>query len=223
MSDLAETDRQVAVGEWVKVSAIEGYVPAEGVVLAVADDGIDVLDPTAFGGRGQVLAVKWAYVAAIRRDTPAPTIIRTYVGKQQSDANGRFSEDAKRLSRAGYEPTTQSWAAGQWGCGAWLFALAACILLIGILVFLYMLIVKPEGTLTVTYAFRGFGTKTAATAVADVQAPEPAPVGESVVMPAAPVAKTLSERLFELSAAHGAGLLTDEEYERKREAIISDH
>ena len=223
MSDLAEIDRQIAVGEWVKVTPLAGFARAEGVVMGIREDGFDVYNPTSLFEGTRSGTVKWAGVASIWRSAPAPTLVLTYSGKQQLDANSRFAEDAHRLSQVGYEPTTQSWAAGQWGCGAWLFALAACILLIGILVFLYMLIVKPEGTLTVTYAFRGFGTKTAATAVADVQAPESAPAGEPVVMPAAPVAKTLSERLFELSAAHGAGLLTDEEYERKREAIISDH
>ena len=86
---------------------------------------------------------------------PVGTIVRTYKGKQQADANKDFAKDAARLSREHYFPTTQSWAQGQWGCGAWLIAVA-CILLIGfgLLIIAYMLIVKPAGTLTVTYEYR---------------------------------------------------------------------
>lgn len=35
---------------------------------------------------------------------------------------------------------------------AFTVALLLCLLLIGILVFIYMLVVKPDGTLTVTYS-----------------------------------------------------------------------
>jgi Uncharacterised protein family UPF0547 len=84
-----------------------------------------------------------------------PTIVRTYRGMQQADAITAFQADATELARHGYTPTTQSWAQGQWGCGAFLVALLLCILLIGFLIFIYMLLVKPEGTLTVTYEYRG--------------------------------------------------------------------
>ena len=80
-----------------------------------------------------------------------PTLIRTYKGGQQADAVAAFRVDANELARSGYEPTSQSWAQGQWGCGAFAVALLLCIVLIGILIFIYMLVVKPEGTLTVTY------------------------------------------------------------------------
>jgi hypothetical protein len=89
------------------------------------------------------------------RDPLPLTIIRAYRGGQQRDANGAFAREAEAFSALGYAVTSQSWAQGQWGCGAWLFALLLCVLLIGILVFLYMLIVKPAGTLTVTYTLLG--------------------------------------------------------------------
>jgi hypothetical protein len=46
-----------------------------------------------------------------------------------------------------------------------LLALLLCVLLVGIVVFIYMLIVKPDGTLTVTYELRA----------AEAEIPEPAP------------------------------------------------
>jgi hypothetical protein len=80
-----------------------------------------------------------------------PVIVRTYRARNQNDAAAEFAEDARNLALLGYFPASQSWAAGQWGCGAWLVALLLCVALIGLLVFVYMLIVKPHGTLTVSY------------------------------------------------------------------------
>ena len=88
--------------------------------------------------------------------TPAPIVVRTYRGSQSSATNA-FQNDAARLAAQGYVPISQSWAPGSWGCGAFLVALLLCLLLIGILVFIYMLIVKPAGTLTVTYEYRAAG------------------------------------------------------------------
>jgi len=60
------------------------------------------------------------------------------------------------MAAANYVPVAQSWAEGSWGCGAYLLGLVLILLFgIGILVLLYLLIVKPDGTLTVTYAYRG--------------------------------------------------------------------
>ena len=94
------------------------------------------------------------------RSVSQPPIVRVYRGAQQADANAAFRSDAVELAKYGYVPTTQSWAQGQWGCGAFLVALLLCILLIGFLVFIFMLVVKPDGTLTVTYEFQGVAAAT---------------------------------------------------------------
>ena len=83
-----------------------------------------------------------------------PTIVRVYKGAQQSDAISAFQRDAAKLAESGYQPTSQSWAQGSWGCGAFLIALLLCVVIVGILIFIYMLIVHPSGTLTVTYAWQ---------------------------------------------------------------------
>jgi hypothetical protein len=80
-------------------------------------------------------------------------IIRTYKGNQ-AEATAAYQADSARLAAQGYFPTSQSWAPGAYGCGAFLLALLLCFVLIGILVFIYMLIVKPDGTLSVTYELR---------------------------------------------------------------------
>ncbi len=81
------------------------------------------------------------------------TIVKTYKGSQKK-ATAAFSADAAKMAAKGYYPTSQTWAQGSWGCGSFLVALLLCVGLIGIIVFIYMLLVKPAGTLTVTYELR---------------------------------------------------------------------
>jgi len=81
------------------------------------------------------------------------TIIRTYKGKKEQ-AIEAFRIDAAELGTQNCFPIAQTWVQGSYGCGHFLFALLLCVLVIGILVFIYMLIVPPEGTLTVTYEIR---------------------------------------------------------------------
>jgi hypothetical protein len=80
-------------------------------------------------------------------------VVKTYKGSE-SDANIMFHVDAASMAVKGYSPAAQSWAPGNYSCGAFIFALLLCLIFIGILVFIYMLIVKPAGTLTVTYELR---------------------------------------------------------------------
>lgn len=78
------------------------------------------------------------------------TIVRSYKGTQ-TKATAEFQKDAQKMSALGYVPTTQAWAPGTYGCGSFVLAAILCFAIIGIIVFIYMLLVKPPGTLTVTY------------------------------------------------------------------------
>jgi hypothetical protein len=80
-------------------------------------------------------------------------VVKTYKGSQ-ADATRKFQEDAVSMAGRGYSPTSQSYAPGSYGCGAFILALLLCFVLIGIVVFIYMLIVKPPGVLSVTYEYR---------------------------------------------------------------------
>jgi hypothetical protein len=144
-------------------------------------------------------------VARLVASDPA-TLVRTYHGKQQGDAVLAFETEAEAFAQYGYIPTSQSWASGQWGSSAFILALLLAIVLIGILIFLYLLVVKPEGTLTVVYA-RQAPTQTRT---------EPTP------MPEPPTARDLSTRLAQLDAARQAGLITEDEYVAKRAAILDN-
>ncbi len=80
-------------------------------------------------------------------------VIKTYKGNQAAAATA-FRYDAEAMEARGYYPTSQTWAPGSYGCFAFIVALILCVVLIGILIFIYMVIVKPAGTLTVTYELR---------------------------------------------------------------------
>ncbi|MBM9521292.1 hypothetical protein JWG39_15850 [Desulforhopalus vacuolatus] len=82
-------------------------------------------------------------------------VTKTYTGSQVR-ATSAFQADAGKMAEQGYFPTSQTWAPGSYGCGAFLLALIFCIVIIGILIFIYMLIVKPDGTLSVTYELREY-------------------------------------------------------------------
>lgn len=81
-------------------------------------------------------------------------LVKTYKGSQD-EATKLFQEDARALAARGYFPTSQTYVPGSYGCGAFLLALILCIALIGILILIYMLLVKPDGVLSVSYEFRG--------------------------------------------------------------------
>jgi len=78
-------------------------------------------------------------------------IVRTYRGTYRQ-ALASFQAEAALLEKEHYAPGQPNWVADQYDCGAFLVALILCILLIGFLIFIYMLIVKPDsGILTVQY------------------------------------------------------------------------
>lgn len=81
------------------------------------------------------------------------TIVKIYKGKIE-DATKDFEQDAIKMAENGYHPIRKDYQPGTWGCGSFLIALLLCLVLIGIIVFIYMIIVKPAGTLTVTYELR---------------------------------------------------------------------
>jgi Uncharacterised protein family UPF0547 len=80
-------------------------------------------------------------------------LVKTYVGNQQI-ATRKFRKDLDLMADEGYFPKSQSWSAGSYSFSDFLVALLLCLILIGFLVFIYMLIVKPNGVLTVTYELR---------------------------------------------------------------------
>ena len=85
--------------------------------------------------------------------TQQNVIVKTYSGNE-NDAMAQFRVDAEDMAKKDYYPTSQTYAPGSYGCAAFLGALLLCFLIIGFLIFIYMLIVKPAGKLSVTYEYR---------------------------------------------------------------------
>jgi hypothetical protein len=83
------------------------------------------------------------------RRQAAEIVIKRYPGSRS------FQADAIKMAEKGYFPTTQSWKQGEWGGGAYIVAVLLIFLFgLGLLILAYMLIVKPQGALTVTYQLR---------------------------------------------------------------------
>lgn len=80
-------------------------------------------------------------------------IVKTYQGRQEA-AQRAYLKDAAKMAKKGYFPADDRWEDGKWGAGQFFLALLLCLILIGIIVFIYMLLVKPPGKLTVTYNHR---------------------------------------------------------------------
>ena len=84
-------------------------------------------------------------------------LVREYKGKQ-GEATSHFRADSIELAAKGYFPKWQTWAPGEWPSKA--YVLAGLLILffgVGILVLVYLFIVEPDGTFTVTYEPRVSG------------------------------------------------------------------
>ena len=91
-------------------------------------------------------------------------IVKVYRGNQKQ-ATAEFQTDSAKMASKNYYPTSQTWSPGSYGVGSFLVAAILCFALIGIIIFIYMFIVKPEGTLTVTYTLQEVATKPALASV----------------------------------------------------------
>ena len=76
--------------------------------------------------------------------------VKTYTGRE-AEATINFQADAALMAAQGYSPVFQSWAPGQWQSRSFITVLLLCLLIVGIPALVYMLVVAPDGALTVTY------------------------------------------------------------------------
>ena len=76
--------------------------------------------------------------------------VKTYTGRE-AEATMSFQADAALMAAQDYFPVFQSWVPGQWQPKAFITVLLLCFLIVGIPALVYMLIVRPDGELTVTY------------------------------------------------------------------------
>lgn len=76
-------------------------------------------------------------------------ISRSFKGKPEA-ASSDAARFAAQLGPEWHE-TGRTYTPGSWGCFAFLLAIIAFFILVGIFIFIYMLLVKPAGVLVVTY------------------------------------------------------------------------
>jgi hypothetical protein len=81
-------------------------------------------------------------------------VVKTYTGRE-AEATMNFQADAALMAAQGYSPVFQSWAPGQWQSRSFVTVLLLCFLIVGIPALVYMLIVTPDGALSVTYLSSG--------------------------------------------------------------------
>lgn len=62
-----------------------------------------------------------------------------------------YQKDASYMSLNNYYPTSENWVSGSYYGWDFFIALLLCFVLIGFVVFIYMIIVKPSGELIVRY------------------------------------------------------------------------
>ena len=80
-------------------------------------------------------------------------VVRNYRARNAAAAAAMLAVEAPIAYGAGYALVAQTWAPGQWGAGAFLLALLLIFAMgLGLLVLAYLVIVKPDGTLTVTFS-----------------------------------------------------------------------
>jgi hypothetical protein len=80
-------------------------------------------------------------------------IIKKYKGNIVS-ARELFMRDSNWKAKKGYYPISENWVAGSHSFGSFLIALLLCFVFIGFVILVYLLVIKPPGTLTVTYTLQ---------------------------------------------------------------------
>ncbi len=142
-------------GEMVTIAPMPGFGAVAGQVLGASAEAVTIaVAATPAFPNGFVVAVPANRIASVSRQGTAAlpaTLVRAYKGQRQADAVAPFQAEANGLAEAGYEPVSQSWADGQWGGPEVLIALLLCLVVVGVFILIAMLVVRPEGTLTVTY------------------------------------------------------------------------
>ena len=83
--------------------------------------------------------------------TAPGVLVRTYRGRTRAGAAQLSAADADRLAATGYARVSETWMPGSWGFGVVLIGILLFFVLIGVFVIIYLLLVRPQGTLTVTY------------------------------------------------------------------------
>ena len=81
------------------------------------------------------------------------TVIKEFKGSE-AGARKQMDSFSRKMKKKNYHYVSDNYTEGKYGLLAFLFALLLCVVLIGIIILISMLIIKPAGTLTVTYEYQ---------------------------------------------------------------------
>jgi len=105
-----------------------------------------------------------------RGNGPPTTVWAAYQGRSEGDAQVQASWYAEEMWSAGYAVRSSYWVPGSWAAWQFIVALLACVILVGIIAFFYMLIVKPDGELVVEYSHQSLASSAQGATMGDVRA-----------------------------------------------------
>jgi hypothetical protein len=174
--------------------SVEVAISLENYAQFLRERKLRTLDAANMKARADVIRAKHqpTQQSPVQRKTTttlSKVVVKTYRGSQ-SEVTAAFQVDATKMASQGYFPISQTWAPGTWGCGAFVLALLLCFLLIGVLIFIFMLVVKPAGgTLTVTYELRELAGPAPAVASSEPPAEKTCPSCAEQVKAAAKVCR----------------------------------
>jgi hypothetical protein len=133
------------------------------------------------------------------------TWIVRYKGEyEQSSAS--FGRHAPLSAERNWYPISLTYVPGTWGLGTWVIALLLLFLVVGIVVLVYMIVVRPPGELVVIYEYRPPRDVTP-TQAAQAATDDPT--------------ASIEGRIERLDALRASGALTDGEYAAKRAEILA--
>jgi hypothetical protein len=91
-------------------------------------------------------------VESPRLNFVGPVVVRNYRAKNMTEASAMLAAEAQIAYAAHYTITSQAWEPGSWDTRAFVVALLTTLFFgLGLLLLAYLLIVKPDGTLAVTF------------------------------------------------------------------------
>lgn len=138
---------------------------------------------------------QWGVAAPLPTE-PGSVITRSFRGSLEQ-ASAEATAYLSRIRSEGWVESNRTYTPGQWGCGAFLIALLLAVILIGILIFIYLLVVKPDGTLVVTYT----------------KSPPVAP-------PAVASGQSAANELASWAKLRDTGVITEEEFQAKKRSLL---
>jgi len=159
-------------------------------------------------------------------DLSEPVITRSYHGSPEAIESQRKG-DAAVLAAKGYYPKAQNFVPGSWGGGAWILAVALILFFgLGLLILIYLVAVKPPGTLSVIYErtqWHSAGPNEAdATIEREQTARGVAPMSVTPTSAGSGADHSLVARLTQLDEARKAGLITDQEHAAGRAKVLDE-